>query len=72
MNPEDLCFTPATELSAAIRARKLSPVEIVEACDRVVTIPMDSALESLNASVAGSILMYALSTRADLGTPAPG
>ena len=31
MNAEDLCFTPATDLSAAIRARKLSPVEIIEA-----------------------------------------
>ncbi|MEZ4862124.1 MAG: amidase family protein [Caldilineaceae bacterium] len=31
MNNTDLCFTPATELSAAIRARQLSPVEIVEA-----------------------------------------
>lgn len=48
------------------------PAEIVEACDGTVTIPMDSALESLNASVAGSILMYELSTRADSDTPAPG
>ncbi len=31
MNSEDLCFTPATELAVAIRARKLSPVEIIEA-----------------------------------------
>jgi TrmH family RNA methyltransferase len=48
------------------------PVDIVEACNRTVTIPMDSALESLNASVAGSILMYVLSMGGDLGTPAPG
>ena len=48
------------------------PAEIVEACDRTVTIPMSSALESLNASVAGSILMYELSTRVDSGTPTPG
>ncbi len=27
----DLCFTPATELAALIRARRLSPVELVEA-----------------------------------------
>jgi Asp-tRNA(Asn)/Glu-tRNA(Gln) amidotransferase A subunit family amidase len=26
-----LCFTPATELAAAIRARRLSPVELVDA-----------------------------------------
>ncbi len=31
MNTTELCFTPATELAAAIRARQLSPVEIVEA-----------------------------------------
>jgi Asp-tRNA(Asn)/Glu-tRNA(Gln) amidotransferase A subunit family amidase len=27
----DLCFTPATELAAAIRTRKISPVDVVEA-----------------------------------------
>ena len=48
------------------------PAEIIEACDRTVTIPMASALESLNASVAGSILMYELSAGADSETPAPG
>ena len=26
----DLCYTPATELAALIRARELSPVEVVE------------------------------------------
>ena len=31
MTPPDLCRAPATELSAAIRAKQLSPVEIVEA-----------------------------------------
>ena len=31
MSPADLCFTPATELVALIRARKLSPVELTRA-----------------------------------------
>ena len=31
MTPPDLCRAPATELSAAIRAKQLSPVELVEA-----------------------------------------
>ena len=32
MAPTDLAFTPATELAALIRARKLSPVELTRAC----------------------------------------
>ena len=36
MNATDLCFTPALELSALIRARKLSPVELADAVlDRI-------------------------------------
>ena len=31
MNETDLCFTPATELADAIRAKKLSSVEITSA-----------------------------------------
>src|SRR5208283_3047045 len=31
MNTTDLCFTPATELKQLIAARKLSPVELVDA-----------------------------------------
>ena len=31
MTPPELCRTPATELSAAMRAKRLSPVELVEA-----------------------------------------
>ena len=30
MTNEDLCFTPAAELAALIRARKLSPVELTD------------------------------------------
>ena len=31
MADDMLCFTPATELAAAIRARRLSPVALVDA-----------------------------------------
>ena len=31
MASDDLCFLPATEVAALIRARKLSPVEITDA-----------------------------------------
>jgi Asp-tRNA(Asn)/Glu-tRNA(Gln) amidotransferase A subunit family amidase len=30
-NEEDLCFTPATVLAAAIRQKKVSPVEVIDA-----------------------------------------
>jgi aspartyl-tRNA(Asn)/glutamyl-tRNA(Gln) amidotransferase subunit A len=34
--PSELCFTPAHELADAIRAKKLSPVELLQACfDRI-------------------------------------
>jgi len=39
------------------------PDEVAASCDSKVTIPMLSNLESLNASVAGSILMYELAKR---------
>ena len=32
--------------------------EVINACDKAVTIPMSGRAESLNASVAASILMY--------------
>jgi hypothetical protein len=34
MDATELCFTPATTLADAIRARTLSPVEIVDARDQ--------------------------------------
>ena len=48
MNSEDLCFTPATELAVSIRARKLSPVEIVEA----ILARIDALNPRLNAYLA--------------------
>ncbi len=39
------------------------PDSITDACHLHVTIPMNAGLESLNASVAGSILMYELAAR---------
>ena len=31
MNNADLCFMPATELAAAIRTKKVSPIEVMNA-----------------------------------------
>lgn len=45
------------------------PAEISEACDLRVTIPMHAGIESLNASVAGSILLYEMVARLGFGTP---
>ncbi|HSR45887.1 MAG TPA: RNA methyltransferase [Acidimicrobiia bacterium] len=39
------------------------PEELAESCETQVTIPMSAGLESLNAAVAGSILMYELAKR---------
>ena len=33
---------------------------LVESCDKVVTLPMKGKIESLNASVAAGILLYAM------------
>lgn len=45
MNNTELCFTPATELAAAIRTRQLSPVEVVDA----VLARMEALNPQLNA-----------------------
>jgi len=54
MSPADLCFTPATELVALIRARKLSPVELTRAVlDRVERFnPLINAFCTLTADAA--------------------
>ncbi len=44
MDATDLCFTPATALAAAIRARTLSPVEIGDAVlARIEALSQDAA-----------------------------
>jgi len=48
MDTTELCFTPATELAAAIRARQLSPVEIMDA----VLARIDALNPQLNAFLA--------------------
>jgi 23S rRNA (guanosine2251-2'-O)-methyltransferase len=40
-----------------------------ESCDLVVSIPMSSAMESLNASVAAAIALYSVSERRAKGRP---
>ena len=63
MTPPELCRTPATELSAAMRAKRLSPVELVEAVlDRIervnpainayLAVDGERALESARAAEA--------------------
>src|SRR5437762_6931306 len=47
MSDVDLCYTPATELAAMIRAKKLSPVELT----RAVLARIDTLNETLNAFV---------------------
>ena len=54
MNATDLCFMPATELAAAIRAKRVSPTEAVEAAlDRVATVnPTINALVTVTEDLA--------------------
>jgi 23S rRNA (guanosine2251-2'-O)-methyltransferase len=40
---------------------------VAETCDQLVSIPMSSALESLNAGVAASVALYAISQRRSAG-----
>src|SRR3954471_22719499 len=47
MNDTDLCYTPATELAAMIRAKTLSPVELT----RAMLARMDAVNPALNAYV---------------------
>ena len=47
MTPSELCYTPATELARLYRARKVSPLEVMEA----VLARVDSVNPALNACV---------------------
>jgi amidase len=60
----DLCFTPATELQRLYRARKASPLEVMQAVlarvdavnprlNAIVTLARDSALKEARAATAG-------------------
>ncbi len=54
MNATDLCFMPATELAAAIRAKRVSPTEVVEAVlDRIGEVnPSINALVTVTEDLA--------------------
>lgn len=56
MSTSELCFTPATELAAAIRSKKVSPVEILEA--------VLSRLEALNPQLNAFLAIDAEGARA--------
>jgi tRNA G18 (ribose-2'-O)-methylase SpoU len=43
--------------------------DLVERCDERVTIPMAPQVESLNAAVAGALLVYAARRQRIAGTP---
>ena len=51
MNGEDLCFTPAVELTSLIRRRALSPVEIMRA--------VLERIERLNGPLGAYVLVHA-------------
>jgi len=54
MNPEELCYTPAVELAALIRAKKVSPVEVTRTVlDRIARLnPKLNAICTLTADSA--------------------
>ena len=55
---DDRLARRASDSGSAAKARGL-PDELVERCDARVTIPMAPQVESLNAAVAGALLVYA-------------
>src|SRR5205085_10655078 len=62
MSDVDLCYTPATDLAAMIRAKKLSPVELT----RAVLARIDTRNPTLNAFVTPTHdLALAAATRAE-------
>src|SRR5579862_4640048 len=54
MNPTELCFAPAADLAAAIRAKRVSPTEAVEAVlDRIAAVnPSINALVTVTEDLA--------------------
>ena len=63
MDATELCFTPATTLAAAIRARTLSPVEIVDA--------VLARIERLNPRLNAYLTVDADGARRRRGPPRP-
>jgi len=55
--PEDVELGGAVALAVGSEAHGLGP-EVIECCDHLVTIPMEGSVESLNAAVAGSVLVF--------------
>ena len=67
-SPTVLDNTRRTAILVGAEAHGL-PEEIISACDLQVTIPMQVGTESLNASVAGSILLYELAAQVESSSP---
>ncbi len=66
--PEQITTDTPIALVIGSESHGLVP-EIIDRCDQVVTIPMSAGSESLNAAVAGSIAMYAVSPEPRTGRP---
>jgi len=61
--PEEITSDTPIALLIGSESHGLAP-ETVERCDMQTTIPMSGKTESMNAAIAGSIAMYALSVQA--------
>lgn len=55
--PEQAALGGAVAIVVGSEAHGLAP-EVLAGCDQLVSIPMDGAVESLNAAVAGSVLAF--------------
>ncbi|MBQ9673022.1 MAG: 23S rRNA (guanosine(2251)-2'-O)-methyltransferase RlmB [Ruminococcus sp.] len=65
MNGEDykkVDFAPATALVIGNEGRGIAPL-VAKQCDVIVSLPMKGKINSLNASVAGGILMYEIASK---------
>jgi len=67
-DPDDVSWTGRVGLWIGGEGAGL-PDDLVERCDERVTIPMASQVESLNAAVAGALLVYAARRQRIAGTP---
>lgn len=69
--PEDLDLACVFALWLGSEAHGLPP-EVVTRCTHRVTIPMDGRVESLNAAVAGSVVVFDAARQRRLGRAGPG